>query len=81
MIRRIQTALREGKPAQVLALGEQHRQRWPNGRFRQEREGARVLAACKLQLPNARKRALAFVSKHRRGALTPRVRAACGLPP
>jgi hypothetical protein len=74
---RINAALRKSSPQTVLALCAEHERRWPHGVFEPEREGARAIASCSANEPNAGTRAHAFLAKYPRTATAARVRAQC----
>lgn len=77
LMNNIQSALNRGDAERAYALTAQHAARWPTGLFQEEREAARAIASCQLQLPAATKRARAFLKKYPQSALSPRVRSEC----
>jgi hypothetical protein len=77
LVKRIHLALRNGKPAEALALCAEHERRWPHGTFSQEREGVRAIVSCESRSSDAAPRAGAFLAKYPRATLAPRVTAAC----
>ena len=77
LVERIHAALRNAKPAAVLALCVEHELRWPRGTFVQEREGARAIASCDARSAQAQSLARAFLAKNPNAPLAPRVTEAC----
>jgi hypothetical protein len=73
-----QRALREQRPAEALALLDQHAATFPNGALRDERTAARVFALCALhQQSEAQRAAEAFIADAPTSPLIPRVRESC----
>jgi hypothetical protein len=78
LLRRAQTAMRDGDPLRALSLLHQHAVRFPAGALRDERLGAEVLATCasgKLDAGRALK--AAFLRETPDSPLASRVRSAC----
>jgi hypothetical protein len=76
----VQTALRNGDSARVLALVSEDERRFPASAWVPERDGARALALCAhASLAEARGLGETFASKYPRSPLAGRVRAACKL--
>lgn len=76
-LQRIQDAVREEDWAAAARLSDLHTRRWPDGRFVQESEGIRALAACEKSEAQARRWARAFLRRYPQGTLAARVRSAC----
>jgi hypothetical protein len=74
----VQRALRDGRPAQALALLEVEERARPTGALAEERAAARVFALCALGDTGAAARAAAeFLQRFPRSPLGERVRASC----
>jgi hypothetical protein len=77
LVERIHVAMRNGDPAEALALCAEHERRWPRGTFAQEREGVRAIASCESRTTAAGRLARAFLARYPHATLAPRVTAAC----
>jgi hypothetical protein len=78
LLRRAQTAMRDGDPLRALALLHQHAVRFPAGALRDERRGAEVLATCASgKLDTGRALRAAFLRDAPDSPLAARVRSAC----
>jgi hypothetical protein len=78
-VARIRTASLDADDAQVLQLCGEHKRRWPNGMFAQEREALRAIASCQTQSVNAADIARTFSASYPESPMLPRLRAACAL--
>lgn len=78
-VARIRTASLDADDAQVLQLCGEHKRRWPNGMFAQEREALRAIASCRKQSESAADIARTFSASYPESPMLPRVRAACAL--
>ena len=77
-----QSALREGRPEQALAILDQQKSQFANGSLDEERAAARVLALCKMGQIQASKTAAAeFLRKSPHSVLAERVASACSSRP
>lgn len=77
-LQQVHAALREGRPADALALVDEHTRRWPSGEFREQIDAARVLALCAQGPGAAARRALAtFRRRWPTSLYTARVRQSC----
>ncbi|MFM2416532.1 MAG: hypothetical protein RL385_1255 [Pseudomonadota bacterium] len=78
LLRRAQTAMRDGDPLRALSLLHQHAVRFPAGALRDERLGAVVLATCASgKLDAGRALRAAFLRESPDSPLAARVRSAC----
>jgi hypothetical protein len=72
-----EAALDAGDDRGALALTATHGQRHPDGQLALERDAIAAAAACGLGLPDAPRRAAAFLAAHPRAAAAAKVRARC----
>jgi pimeloyl-ACP methyl ester carboxylesterase len=71
-------ALRAGDGARALALLDDYDHRYPAGILREEVLATRIIARCELDAGDATSSADAFLARHPRSPLAPRVRSSCG---
>jgi hypothetical protein len=71
-------ALRAGDSARALALLDDYDRRYPAGIMREEVLATRIIARCQLDTRDATAGADAFLARHPRSPLAPRVRSSCG---
>lgn len=77
-LQQVHAALREGRPADALALVDEHTRRWPSGEFREQIDAARALALCAQGPgPAARRAFAAFRRRWPTSLYTARVRRSC----
>lgn len=72
-------ALAAGRPAQALALLQDHQRRFATAKLSEEREGLIAIARCTLDLPNAAQRARRHLQHYPHGILRDRVVRTCKL--
>ncbi len=78
---RINAAMAQAKHQVVLNLCAEHKRRWSEGTFVEEREALRAIASCKTGAAGGSDIAAAFLARYPRGPLAPRVRDACTAQP
>jgi hypothetical protein len=76
-VARINKAVMDAKLRAALALCDEHERRWPQSRFRLEREALRAIAACGLNAKSAEMLAQRFLAANATAPLAPNVREAC----
>jgi hypothetical protein len=80
LVARMQAALRDGDTQAVLSLVAEHERMFPESKWAEERDGARVLALCAhAESHEAHRLGQTFLSVHPLSPLGGRVRATCGL--
>lgn len=80
ILSRAQAALQRGDVAGAMAALSEHRDKFPRGVLRGEREAALSVAYCKSGDPRGRQRAERFISKNPDSPMVQRLRWACKLP-
>jgi len=76
-VARINKAVMDAKLPAALALSDEHERRWPQSRFRLEREALRAIASCGLNAKSAEMLAQRFLASNATAPLAPNVREAC----
>jgi hypothetical protein len=71
-------ALRAGNSTRALALLDDYDHRYPAGVLREEVLATRIIARCELDAGGATAGADAFLARHPKSPLAPRVRSSCG---
>lgn len=79
LLQRVERALRANNPSLAVVLLDELDAGFSETRLGEEREAARRIAECQLQLPGWRQRAERFLSDQRGSMYAQRVRAACVL--
>jgi hypothetical protein len=77
-VARINRAVMDAKLRAALALCDEHERRWPQSRFRLEREALRAIASCGSNSKSAELLAQRFLASNATAPLAPNVREACG---
>jgi hypothetical protein len=78
LLQRVERALRANNPSLAMVLIGELDERFAETRLGEERDAARRIAECRLQLPGWRQRAERFLSERPGSVYAQRVRAACG---
>lgn len=79
LLQRVERALRASNPSLAVVLLDELDAGFSDTRLGEERQAARRIAECQLQLPGWRQRAERFLSDQRSSVYAQRVRAACAL--
>jgi outer membrane protein assembly factor BamD (BamD/ComL family) len=80
LLSRAQSALQSGDVAQALSALSEHREKFPRGVLRGEREAALSVAYCKSGDPRGKERAERFIVNNPDSPMVQRLRSACKLP-
>ncbi len=81
LLQRAQTALRDGRVTEALAVVQEHERRFPSGKLVEARESVRAVAECERQPARRTHHRDAFLSQFPGSAFTSRVRTACASSP
>jgi hypothetical protein len=77
LLQRVERALRARSASVAVALLAELDERFPETRLGEERQAARLIAECQLELPESSRRGERFLAERRRTVYAERVRAAC----